>query len=239
MDIEGKHFPDEEDEHESKTGKKIGKIVFRILALCSAIVYVICFARIFSSCDSAILDDITFSDKAIEKYNQSPKDFKVYQINTRDFMEYYGTITLSDIFYAESVGELEIGIKYNTKITDAKKQNISIDSENALEDFPLVYRLKDKNGNEYEVCNRINDAKGSYKFERVSFSGLNIDFTNNYLNTNEYFASGEGIYFETDESEGGEKYVLEIYNPITKETKSFVIYDNNTSYREYEFKPGK
>lgn len=239
MDIEGKYFPDEEDEHESKTGKKIGKIVFRVLAICSAVVYAICFARIFSSCDSAMLDDITFSDKAIEKYYQSPEDFKVYQINTRDFMEYYGTITLSDIYYAETAGELEIGIKYNVKITDAEKQNVSVEGGTELDEFPLVYRLIDQKGNEYTVCNRINDSNGSYKFERISFSNLKIDFTNNYLNTNEIYASGEGIHFETEESESGEKYTLEIYNPVTKETKSFVIYDNNTSYREYKFTPVK
>lgn len=237
MDIEGKYFPDEEDEHSSKTGKKIGKIIFRILAISSAIVYIICFARIFSSCDSSMLDDVTFSQKALEIYYENPQDFEVYKVNTKDFMEYYGTITLSDIYYAKTAGELEIGIKYNTKITDAEKQNVSMASSVQLDEFPLVYSLVDHKGNEYEICNRINDKQGSYKFERVSFSGLKIDFTNNYLNTNEYFASGEDVYYETEESEGGEKYTLKIYNPVTKETKSFVIYDNNTSYRAFEFKP--
>ncbi len=239
MDIEGKHFPDEEDEHSSKIGKRIGKIGFRVLVICSALVYIVCFARIFSSCDAPLLEEITFSDKAVQKYNESPSDFVVYKINTRDFMEYYGTITLSDVFYAETAGELEIGIKYNTKITDAEKQNVSVDSETTLSEFPLVYKLTDQKGNEYQICNRINTEKGSYKFERVSFSGLKIDFTNNYLNKGEYYASGEGIYFETEESVGGEKYVLEIYNSVTKETKSFVIYDNNTSYQSHEFKPNK
>ena len=49
MDIEGKHFPDEEDEYSIKTGKKsknrFGKIVFRFLALCSAAVYILFFIR--------------------------------------------------------------------------------------------------------------------------------------------------------------------------------------------------
>lgn len=239
MDIEGKHFPDEEDEHSSKTGKKLGKIGFRILVVCSAIVYIICFARIFSSCDSKLLEDITFSDKAVQKYYESPDDFMVYKINTRDFMEYYGTITLSDVFYAETAGELEIGIKYNTKITDAEKQNVSLEEGAVMEEYPLVYSLTDQKGNKYEVCNRINTKKGSYKFERVSFSGLKIDFTNNYLNKGEYYASGEGVYFETEESVSGEKYTLEIYNPVTKESKKFVIYDNNTSYQSHEYEPSK
>ena len=34
MDVEGLHFPEEEDEHSSKAGKKIGKIIFRVLAFC-------------------------------------------------------------------------------------------------------------------------------------------------------------------------------------------------------------
>ena len=243
MDIEGKHFPDEEDEYSIKTGKKskkrFGKIVFRVLAICSALVYILFFIRIFSSCDSTLLEEVTFSDKAVGIYYESPKDFVVYKINTKDFMEYYGTITLSNVMYAQTAGELEIGVKYNTKITDPAKQNVSVENPENIPEFPLVYKLKDQKGNEYPVCNRVNVEKGSYKFERISFSGLKIDFTDNYLNTDKYYASGEGVHFDTEETEGGEKYTLEIYNPVTKETKSFVIYDNNTSYKSVEYEPNR
>ena len=51
--------------------------------------------------------------------------------------------------------------------------------------------------------------------------------------------SGEGIFFESEEGKNGEKYTLEIYNPVTKETKSFVIYDNQTSYKPCDFEPSK
>ena len=102
MDIEGKHFPDEEDEHSSKTGKRISKIVFRVLAICSAVAYIICFARIFSSCDSSLLEKITFSENALDLYYDAPDKFVTYKINTKDFMEYYGTITLSNVHYAET-----------------------------------------------------------------------------------------------------------------------------------------
>ncbi len=233
MDIEGKHFPDEEDEHSSKTGKRISKIVFRVLAICSAAAYIICFARIFSSCDSSLLEKITFSENALDLYYDSPDKFVTYKINTKDFMEYYGTITLSNVVYAETAGELEIGVKYNTKITDAEKNN----ANGEFESYPLVYRLYDQKGNEYQPCNRINTEKGRYKFERISFSGLKIDFSENDLNTNEYYASGEDVFFDTEETESGEKYTLEIYNPVTKETKKFVIYDNHTTYKLIEFKP--
>jgi hypothetical protein len=173
---------------------------------------------------------VTFSKKAIDIYNESPKDFVVYQINTKEFMDYYGKITLSDIMYAETAGELEIGIKYNSKITETE-------SSNSVEPFSLVYKLYDNKGNEYEICNRINTEKGSYKYERVSFGGLKIDFTDNYLNTHEYYASGEGVYFETEDSAGGEKYTLEIFNPITNHSEKFVIDDNNTSYKAFDFEP--
>ncbi len=234
MDIEGKHFPDEEDEHSSKAGKRFGKILFRVLAVCSAIVYIIFFVRIFSSCDSKLLENINFSDKAVELYKESPEDFVTYQINTKDFMEYYGKIVLSDVIYAETAGELEIGVKYNTDITDTAQE-----SGEAFEEYPLIYRLFDQKGNEYSVCQRINVKKGSYKYERICFEGLNIDFTENYLNTKKYFASGEDVYYDTEESSGGEKYTLEIYNPVTDQTNKFVIYDNNTSYELFEFEPNR
>jgi hypothetical protein len=235
MDIEGKHFPDEEDEHESKTGKKIGKIVFRVLAFCSMVVYIICFARIFSSCDSSLLEKITFSEKANQIYNNDPENFAVYKINTKDFMEYYGTIVLSDVYYAETAEEIEIGIKYNTKITSVDDSELSGSS---LGEYPLVYTLVDGKGNKYQLSNRISVKKGSYKFERVAFSGLKIDFSRNYLNVSEE-VSGEGTFFESEEGKNAEKYTLEIYNPVTKETKSFVIYDNQTSYKPYDFEPSK
>ncbi len=231
MDIEGKHFPDEEEEGKSKTAKRVGKYCFRFLAVCSAVVYIFCFIRIFSSCDAPLLEEVKFSDKAVQMYYDSPKDFVTYQIYTKDFMEHFGRITLSNIVYAETAGEIEIGIKYNPKITE--NDNYS----NEIADFPLVYKLTDKNGNEFKICNRVNTQKGSYKFERVCFEGLKMDFTYNYLNTGENYASGEGVWFETEDSSGGEKYTLEIYNPITNESNKFVIYDNNTPYETYEYKP--
>ena len=101
----------------------------------------------------------------------------------------------------------------------------------------MIYRLYDQKGNEFNVCNRINTSKGSYKFERVCFSGVKIDFTENYLNVSEALVSGEDIYFETDETSKGQKYTLEIINPILEKSDKFVIYDNNTSYKEIKYVP--
>jgi hypothetical protein len=233
MDFEGKHFPDEEEEQGSSKSKLIRKIFFRFLVFCSLAVYIICFARIFSSCDASLLDDVTFSEKAVELYKKDPDNFKTYKINTKDFMEYYGTITISEVVYAETAGEIEIGIKYNKKITDLEKNNVS----GEFEDFPLIYRLYDQKGKKFFVCNRINTSKGSYKFERVCFSGVQIDFAENYLNVSEALVSGEDIYFETDETSKGQKYTLEIFNPILEKSDKFVIYDNNTSYKEIKYVP--
>lgn len=238
MDIEGKYFPDEEDENQSKGWKKTKKVFKYLFYTVALLVYIIFFVRIFLSCDAELLEEIHLSDKAVQLYEQDKKSFEIYAINTKEFMNYDGTVQLKGNVYAKTANELEIGIKYNNKITKDS-------AGNTADGYVLEYYLRDSKNNIYEVCNRVSETKNSYKYERVSFGGVELPLEQNDLNVSRDLsaeASGAVIDDVSDddalyEDESGNiRYYLVIKNPITNTTEELLIYDNSTTYRAIEYR---
>ena len=64
MDYEGKYFPDEPNENQSKTSRNV-KRVFKFLFYGAVVaVYIACFAALLSGCESKVWKEVSLSDKA-------------------------------------------------------------------------------------------------------------------------------------------------------------------------------
>ena len=172
MDYEGKFFPDEEHPvfPPSKTAKKIKKIGKYTLYGISALVYILFMWRIFSSSDTALMEQMIFTPETRSVAAEKGKNFEVVQIYPPIFMSENGNIELKNAYYAPETGEAEFGVRYPDKVTG-----------NSGEVY-FHYVLKDTRGNEYPVVNRVRESRNNYIFERVTFGGLEFDFTDNIVN---------------------------------------------------------
>lgn len=246
MDYKGNYFiDDDQDPHQSKTGKIIKKTLKILLYSISFLIYGIVFYMIFSSCDSGIIDDMYFSDEARETARNNPGSFAVYKLQPSEFMNYDGSIELKHIYYAETANELEIGIKINLKkITKGKKENA------------LVYVLTDSEGNCYTAVNKVTDSNRKYGFVRISFAEVDLsinqnkyykyttsyDYISEYEDRNIYTNNTSNESSEEEEEDAGVKYTLSIYPYEKIMEKSYAHIENgivNIDYAEFEKNPVK
>lgn len=231
MDYEGNYFPDEEEE-ELPRAKKIRKKVIRYCFYSLIIaVYVIAFAVIFANCEHKIYEEYIFSEKANELYKASPKEFAVYEMFPRVFMNYDGSVQISGVAYAETANELELGIKYN--------KNLLINEKGEGPEFSLV----DSDGKVYKICNTEKASKGRYNYLRLCFEDVELDLDSNvYINSEASTATdGEGEMFETF------NYKLIIKYPENADIKTdaedeekgadeLIIFDGVTAIQPVDFK---
>lgn len=161
MDYQGNYFPEEHDERESKTYRTVKGIFKWTMYGLSFLVYAIIFFVIFSSCDSRIITQ-NYYGGYIENFD--PAGETVYRLNTEEFMNYDGSVQLSDIDYSDKYGFLEVGVKLN-----AKKQL----GGNKDERFEAV--LTDNLGNTFTLAGVQRDTNLRYSFARFSFSGVALD----------------------------------------------------------------
>lgn len=251
MDYEGKFFPDEPNENESKKVRITKKIFKYLFYGAVAAVYIACFAALLSGCESKLWKKVSLSDEANEVYLADKKGFELYKINPADFMNYDGSIEIAGVVYSPTVNEFELGIKFNKKLATVSSDSADADvsSENEYTDFPFEYTISDNAGNTYTLSARESDSKGRYRYERLRFDGIKIDLDNNsYVNykynssiesdTSEPLVFGDNTsnFYESTDPEENFKLTLKIYNPVTDTTSEFVVYTDNTVTRLTEFK---
>lgn len=133
-----------------------------LLYSASALVWILVFYVIFTTRESKLMDQMIFTDRTRNFADQTAEDYRVYQLYPADFMNQDGSIELGNLYYARETGELEIGIKYNKKLTD-----------NNTEDG-IRYVLTDQDGTEYRIIQLKTDAIGRYGYARICFEGLSI-----------------------------------------------------------------
>lgn len=128
----------------------------------SALVWILVLYVIFTTRESKLMDQMVFTDRTRSVAGETAEDYRVYQIYPADFMNQDGSIELGNLYYAQETGELEIGVKYNKKLTD-----------NNTEDG-IRYVLTDQNGTEYPIVQLKTDAIGRYGYARICFEGLSL-----------------------------------------------------------------
>jgi hypothetical protein len=236
MDYKGYNDIDEEeldpnnpwDTASVKRVKRIFKILFYSI---SFIIYAALFFVIFTSCDPGMFDKMFFTEKTRSMAQQSPDTFKVYKVQTKDFMNYDGSVELANIYYAKDSEELEVGVKFNLKkLTNGK-----------IEDA-LIFILKDSNGNYYTTVNEVYDSNRKYGYARVTFSSVKLDLQQNvyfkYTESYDYSSvikANEDKVLKTDgaakesenEADKGIVYELYIYSYDYFLSKDYVSKDDD------------
>lgn len=163
MDYQGNYFPEEHDERESKTYRVVKGVFKWTMYGLSFIVYAIIFFMIFSSCDSKIISR-NYYGNYVENFDAGSDT--LYRLNTEEFMNYDGSVQLSDIDCSEKYGFLEVGVKLN-----ARKQ---LDGD---KDEPFEAVLTDNFGNTFALAGVQRDTNLRYSFARFTFADVQLDFS--------------------------------------------------------------
>lgn len=225
MSFSDQDFDEVRDERESKSFRVVKNVFKGILYGASALVWILILAVLFTTRESDLYTEMQFTD-ATQKVAEETEDYKVHQVIIMDFMNEQGSITLSSstCFYASETGELEIGVKYNKKLTDN-------DTEDAI-----LYELADKDGKVYPVLQVKEDAIGRYGYARVCFGEIDIpvnekgslDFTGMGLTLTMYRKSDGALLATYDKMDGEDR--------ITVNDAEFVIVaeDSPTQKKDFE-----
>ncbi|MBQ8325283.1 MAG: hypothetical protein IJX82_09060 [Clostridia bacterium] len=224
MSFSDQEFDEVRDERESKSFRVVKNTFKGILYGASALVWVLILAVLFTTREADLYTEMQFTD-ATQKVAEETEDYKVHQVIIMGFMNQQGSITLSSstCFYAKETQELEIGVKYNKKLTDN-------DTEDAI-----VYKLVDKNGKVYPVLQVKEDAIGRYGYARVCFGEIeiptnekgNLEFAGMELTLTLYRKS-DGELLATYEKQDGEDW-------ITVNDAEFIIVAENSPTQKKEF----
>lgn len=224
MSFSDQDFDEVRDERESKSFRVVKNIFKGILYGASALVWILVLAVIFTTREPGMYTEMQFTD-ATQKLADETEDYKVHQVIIMDFMNKRGSITLSSstCFYAAETRELEIGVKYNKKLTDN-------DTEDAI-----VYKLVDQDGKEYPVLQIDEDSVGRYGYARVCFGGIvipvdekgSLDFTGLGLKLTLYRKSDGALLATYQKQDGLDK--------ITVNDAEFVIVGENTPTQRKDF----
>lgn len=226
MDYQGNYFPEEHDENESKTYRRIKGVFKWTMYGISFLLYAVIIIILFVNRDSDILET-NYMSYVVDLKETDYDDVKLYRINAKDFMNDLGSLQLYNIDYSQDYSLLEIGVKFNiNKILNS--------DENAT----LIYMLKDSDGNTYDLVNTVTDSRGRYGFARLCFKNINIDLDSNDLryNTAQSGAlapavpSTDTFYERSDVS-----YKFVILSPKGEIIHEFTIYDNSVTFNSTEY----
>ena len=155
------------EQTESK-GFRIVKNIFKgLLFGASAVVWILIFWVIISTREPSFYDRMIFSEKT-RAVAEADDNYEVWQLHVRTWMNYDNSISVSNVWYAEDTGELELGFRFNTKLTRIKDESGSSVTTEA------VYVLSDDAGRTYAVSNVEETVIGRYRYFRVCFSGVSL-----------------------------------------------------------------
>lgn len=227
MDYQGNYFPNEQDENESKVYRTVKGIFKWTMYGISFVIYGIILFLMFINRDSKILEKNCFADLN-EFKNTDPDDIELFDINTRIFMNNDGSLQVHNVDYSNEYGILEIGVKFNAKkIT------------NGIYDDSLKFILKDSNGNNYELVNKVSDSGGRYGFERLTFKGVTLPLDSNDLRFNNalYGASKPALTVNNAEVlRDKTSFTLYVFKTANDELiHEFVIYDISVTFNHTEY----
>lgn len=227
MDYQGNYFPDEHDENESITYRRIKGFFKWTMYGISFLIYAIIIVTLIANRNSSILET-NYWAKLTGVDGFDTDEAVMYRINTKDFMEEYGALQLHNVDYSDEYGILEVGVKFN-----AKKLT------NGDYTHDTKYVLTDSNGNTYSLANVETDGRGRYGFARLSFTGVDIDLDSNDLIYNKALV-GSIQPALPDESIKNDRssvtFILSVYRVSDGELLyDFDLYDNTVTFTEADY----
>lgn len=226
MDYQGNYFPEDHDENESKTYRKIKGVFKWTMYGISFLLYAVIIIMLFVNRNSGILET-NYMSSVVDFKESDYDDVKLFRINAKDFMNDLGSLQLYNIDYSQDYSLLEIGVKYNVK-----KILNSDENEN------LVYVLKDSDGNTYDLVNTVIDSRGRYGFARLCFKNVNIDLDSNDLRYN--MAQSGALVPAVPSADAlckrsNVSYQFLILSPSGETIHKFTIYDNSVTFNSTEY----
>lgn len=227
MDYQGNYFPEEHDERESKIYRTVKGIFKWTMYGISFLLYCVIFYVVFVNRDSKILERNYMAE--IQGYeNADDENAEFYRINTKDFMNYDGSVQLFNVDYSKDCGLIEIGVKFNAdKVANYGKEDSDISVPKSERASMLSFELTDSDGKIYELCNKVDDYGGRYGFTRITFSGIDIDLDSNDLR----YDKEKPVKTRT-----GVSYSLSIYRCSDGELiNTCTIYDNSVTFQSSEY----
>lgn len=248
MDYQGNYFPEDEDERQSVTYKRVKGFFKWTMYGISFVVYALLFYFIFVNRDPALLEENYMHTVA----GYTDTDFSgidLLRINPPQFMNDDGSLQVYNVDYAPELGLMEMGIRFNAKkLTEGDRGDV------------LEYKLEDSDGNAYKLVHKITDSGGRYGFSRICFEGLKPDLSSNDLEIEKLLAAEVKEAAENDSRTYREymndtlreyprssyvKYELSIYYVRKNGDESektllhtFLIYDNQTVFYKTDYNKG-
>lgn len=227
MDYQGNYFPEEHDENESKIYRTVKGIFKWTMYGISFLLYGVLFYILFINRDSKILERNYMAE--ISGYeNAGNEETEFYGINTKDFMNYDGSIQLFNVNYSKDFGLIEIGVKFNAdKVANYGISDSDITVPKSERASLLSFVLTDSSGKVYGLNHKVDDYGGRYGFTRITFSGVDIDLDSNNLRYDEE---------KPEKARTGVSYSLSVYRRSDGELiNTFNIYDNSVTFQSAEY----
>ena len=268
MDYDGNELP-EEIPAERPPQKKVTIIIKKIFKYTFitivAAVWILILLSIFLRRDDKILKTPILSAEARSIYAENKDDFTVYEVHTKEHMNYDGSFQLVKNVYAEKANELEIGLRiawtqlryceecghiYTTDQLDEQKSEDKPDKGIIVSceakghhivrapetDRGIVWALTDSDGNVYEEVNRESRVKNlNFGFFKIKYEYVRVSFGKVYFDIANNIINTAGKEEVTDTGKGT-LYYFRIYDKVTGDTLfSTCLYDNQTYIEEIEY----
>lgn len=171
------------NEENKLTPSKIIKKIFKAICICIILtVYIIIFARFFTSCDSEIVDTLLKTDEMTAAYEESPETFEIHSYEITDWYKSKtaagdesgnaGKLLAIDketLYHIPATSNLQFALKFNLDILENRE---TLYSE---ENLPFRMYLEDENGNVYESYSAVMyDEKYSFGYIRINFDNISL-----------------------------------------------------------------
>lgn len=177
------------DEYGNQVEKSVVGTAFHLLmGLISLAIFLVVFARMFQTRDSAIADDILLDPSAYRLYSAAnlqvklpdthggfdlfqplaPSRFVCFSVHPSTTMDSNGRLQVRQVFYLASAGSLQLTLRLNTKYYP-QDQGLGYD---------FALRLIDGKDGTATVCTDyqlISDVRSGYTFLRIAFGGLHLE----------------------------------------------------------------
>ena len=174
--------PDEENGYDSiyatkklTFGKIFKKTFVFLLKLLAVLVFALLFWRIFLTGETEFSKTFFWNETAVNEYTENKDNFSVFYYKRKDNLSNDGKFSASNVYYAPSIGQFQITIRYNNSTLEALAREYSLEKIPSGEVF--VYTLSDNLGNTYTEYTTASDKKNMYNYRKVIFDGIDMNAT--------------------------------------------------------------
>ncbi len=196
---------------EKKRKFTFGRLIKILILVASAAVYLIFFARFFVSCESEIADDLFLDRDTAELFQDLDTDLPFYHYQPVSWTNEDGSVQITNIFYIEKTGDLQLTVRSRDDIFDKKsgeypfsfKIRVSGEDESETEAVPTM-RVQERHGYTYArlaVDGIVSDHGEMVEIELETYD----EEGNSHITTDTEIKGGTEVWLDIFDSETGTK----------------------------------